>query len=194
MRTATVERKTNETDIRVLVTLDGTGQGSISTGVGFFDHMLQQLARHGRFDLDITCQGDTHIDDHHTVEDVGIVLGEAVRRALGDRAGIARYGHSFAPMDESLVLCALDISGRGFCACDLAFTSEAIGRFATELVPEFFRAFAHNAGITLHVRSVAGWNAHHMAEAAFKALALALRDATRITDPSGDVPSTKGVL
>ena len=193
-RTAAVERKTGETDIRLSLTLEGSGRGTITTGVGFLDHMLHQVARHGRFDLDVACRGDTEIDDHHTVEDVGIVLGQALNQALGDRAGIARYGHSFAPMDESLVLCALDISGRGFCACEITFPTETIGRFATELVPEFFRAVAHNAGITLHLRSLAGWNAHHLAEAAFKAFALALRDATRVTDLSGEVPSTKGVL
>jgi imidazoleglycerol-phosphate dehydratase len=193
-RIASVERRTTETDIRIRLNLDGVGKASISTGVGFLDHMLQQVARHGHFDMDISCTGDTHIDDHHSVEDVGIALGTAVRQALGSCAGIGRYGNAVVPMDESLVLCAVDISGRAYCACEVAFRTETIGRFATELVAEFFRAFSHHAQVTLHVRSLAGWNSHHLAEAAFKALAVALRQATRIIEPGGDVPSTKGSL
>ncbi len=193
-RVATVERKTAETDVRVRLNLDGSGQAQLATGVGFLDHMLHQLARHARFDLEVSCKGDTHIDDHHTVEDVGITLGMAVRNALGTREGIARYGSATAPLDESLVMCALDISGRAFSVCELAFRTEKIGRFDTQLVAEFMRAFAHHALLTVHVRSVSGWNSHHLAEAAFKALALALRDATRIVDAGGGVPSTKGVL
>jgi len=193
-RVASVERKTRETDIRLSVNLDGTGVASIGTGVGFFDHMLEQLARHGRMDLTIACVGDTGVDDHHTVEDVGIALGSAVRSALGSCSGIQRYGQAIVPMDESLVLCALDISGRGFCACDLPFPTPTMGRFAAELVPEFFRAFAHNAQMTIHIRAMAGWNSHHLSEAAFKSLAQALYSATRVAHPDGGVPSTKGAL
>ncbi len=193
-RVAKVERKTAETDVRVRLNLDGAGNAQIVTGVGFFDHMLHQLARHARFDLDVSCAGDTHIDDHHTVEDVGITLGSALKDALGSRAGIARYGSATAPMDESLVQCALDISGRAYSVCELAFRTEKIGRFDTQLVAEFIRALAHQALMTVHIRSISGWNSHHLAEAAFKALALSLREATRIIDPNGSVPSTKGVL
>ena len=193
-RIAVVERRTAETFVRVSLNLDGSGAAQLDTGVGFFDHMLHQLARHSRFDIELICDGDTHIDDHHTVEDVGITLGLALKDALGAREGIARYGTAFAPMDESLVMCALDISGRGYSVCELAFRTEKIGSFDTQLVPEFVRAVAHHALVTVHIRSLAGWNSHHLAEAAFKALALSLRDATRVVDRNGGVPSTKGVL
>jgi imidazoleglycerol-phosphate dehydratase len=193
-RTAEVTRKTRETDVRVRINLDGAGVADVRTGVGFLDHMLDQLARHGGMDLRVECSGDTHVDDHHTVEDVGIAVGTAIRSALADCAGIQRYGHAIVPMDESLVLCALDISGRASFHGDLPFPTPSIGRFAAELVPEFLRALAHNAQITMHVRALAGWNSHHIAEAAFKALAQSLRDATRVVRDDGSVPSTKGVL
>ena len=194
-RRAEIARDTSETSIRLSVMLDGTGQARVATGVGFFDHMLTALARHGMLDLEVAAKGDLHIDFHHTVEDVGIVLGQAVRRALGDKLGIARYGHALVPMDEALAEAALDISGRPFLAWNVAFQRAKIGEFDTELVEEFFRAFAFNAGITLHVTLKAGTNAHHVAEACFKALARALRIAVE-PDPraAGVIPSTKGVL
>ena len=194
-RRAEIARDTSETSIRLSVMLDGTGQARVATGVGFFDHMLTALARHGMLDLEVAAKGDLHIDFHHTVEDVGIVLGQAVRRALGDKRGIARYGHALVPMDEALAEAALDISGRPFLAWNVAFQRAKIGEFDTELVEEFFRAFAFNAGITLHVTLKAGTNAHHVAEACFKALARALRIAVE-PDPraAGVIPSTKGVL
>lgn len=193
-RVATVERTTAETRVEVAVNLDGEDAVEIATGVGFLDHMLHQLARHGGFGLRVRADGDLHIDAHHTVEDVGIVLGQAWRQALGDCRGIARYGHACIPMDEALVLCALDISGRGFSACDLELRTERIGSFDTELVPEFLRAFAHHGGITLHVRSMAGWNSHHIVEAAFKALAVALRTACSRSGGHNAIPSTKGAI
>ena len=193
-RTATTSRKTNETDIEVSVTLDGRGDSEISTGIGFFDHMLTLVARHGLLDLKVTAKGDLHVDDHHTVEDVGIALGKALDQALGDRSGIERYGHAIVPMDEAVVGCAIDISGRGYSACRLEFDTERIGQFSTELAPEFFRALAHNAGITLHVNQLYGSNSHHIAEAAFKAFSRALRDAIAISPRVTGVPSTKGVL
>ena len=194
-RRAEIARDTSETSIRLSVMLDGTGQARVATGVGFFDHMLTALARHGMLDLEVAAKGDLHIDFHHTVEDVGIVLGQAVRRALGDKRGIARYGHALVPMDEALAEAALDISGRPFLAWNVAFQRAKIGEFDTELVEEFCRAFAFNAGITLHVTLKAGTNAHHVAEACFKALARALRIAVE-PDPraAGVIPSTKGVL
>jgi imidazoleglycerol-phosphate dehydratase len=194
-RRAEIARDTSETSIRLSVTLDGTGQARVATGVGFFDHMLTALARHGMLDLEVAAKGDLHIDCHHTVEDVGIVLGQAVRRALGDKRGIARYGHALVPMDEALAEAALDISGRPYLAWNVAFQRPKIGEFDTELVEEFFRALAFNAGITLHVTLKAGTNAHHVAEACFKALARALRMAVE-PDPraAGAIPSTKGVL
>jgi imidazoleglycerol-phosphate dehydratase len=194
MRSAKVERKTNETDVTVEVRLDGDGGFSGKTGVGFFDHMLAHVARHGLLDLEVRASGDLHVDDHHTVEDVGIAFGQALSQALGDRTGIVRYGHSIVPMDEALVLCALDISGRGFSVCELQPAVERIGGFATEMVPEFFRAVAHNAGITLHVRQLAGSNGHHVVEAAFKAFGRALGQAVVQSERVKGVPSTKGVL
>jgi len=195
MRKASIARKTLETEIKVSVNLDGTGSGKISTGIGFFDHMLDQLAKHGGFDLDITAKGDLHIDDHHTVEDTGIALGQAVRQALGDKAGIRRYAASYRPMDETLSRVTVDISGRPFLVWRVTFTSPRIGTFDTELVREFFQAFAQHAGLTLHVETLYGANSHHIAESCFKGLARALYTAFEI-DPRrhGAIPSTKGSL
>lgn len=195
MREGRVERKTAETDIQVRVALDGNGQCEIATGIGFFDHMLEQLGRHGLLDLEVTAKGDLHIDDHHTVEDVGIALGQAVREALGDKRGIQRYGHALAPMDEALTRVALDLSNRPFLVWRVDFPAEKIGGFDSELVREWFQAFAQNAGITLHVETFYGANAHHIAESCFKALARALRAAVEIDPRKADqVPSTKGAL
>jgi imidazoleglycerol-phosphate dehydratase len=195
MRTASVTRKTNETAIEVTVDLDGSGVADIETGVGFFDHMLAQVARHGLVDLKIRASGDHHIDDHHTVEDVGIALGACVRQALGDKRGITRYADVHVPMDEALTRCAIDVSGRPFLVFRSSFRSPKIGSFDTQLVEEWFRAFAINAGLTLHVETLYGSNDHHIAEGCFKALARALAMAVAI-DPrqSGRVPSTKGAL
>ncbi|MCB9958765.1 MAG: imidazoleglycerol-phosphate dehydratase HisB [Rhodospirillaceae bacterium] len=194
-RRATVRRETKETQIRVTVDLDGTGSAQVATGVGFFDHMLDQLSRHGLIDLIVEATGDRHIDDHHTVEDVGITLGQAVARALGDRRGIRRYGEALAPMDETLSRVAIDISGRPFLVWRVAFEKEKIGSFDTDLVREFAQALAINAGMTLHVETFYGVNAHHIAESVFKALARALRAAVE-PDPRRPhaVPSTKGSL
>ena len=195
MRTATIRRETAETKISLTLDLDGSGKGEIGTGVGFLDHMLTLLARHGRFDLTVRCGGDTNVDDHHSVEDVGICLGKALREALGEKRGVRRYGDCALPMDEALILAAVDLSGRGFCACNLTFETEKIGSFDTELVAEFFTALAQNAGLTLHLTQLSGKNSHHIAEAAFKAAARALRAAVAIDpDFSDDVPSTKGLL
>ena len=195
MRTATVARDTKETAITVTVGLDGQGRGTIATGIGFFDHMLDQLSRHSLIDMEVSAKGDLHIDDHHTVEDTGIALGQAIRQALGDRAGIARYADCLLPMDETLTRAALDVSGRPFLVFEVAFPREKIGTFDTELVREFFQAFATNAGITLHVETLHGVNAHHIAESCFKAVARALKAAVAI-DPrqAGQIPSTKGTL
>ncbi|MEJ1156958.1 imidazoleglycerol-phosphate dehydratase HisB [Prosthecomicrobium sp. N25] len=195
MRSATVTRKTRETDITVALDLDGTGRSDIRTGVGFFDHMLDQVARHGMVDLEIRAEGDLHIDQHHTVEDVGIALGQAFRKALGDMRGITRYADVHLPMDEALTRCAIDISGRPYLVFQADFSRPKIGDFDTELVEEWFRAFAMNAGITLHVANLYGSNNHHIAESCFKALARALRTAVAI-DPrrAHEVPSTKGSL
>ena len=195
MRTASIARKTAETDISVSLTLDGTGKASIATGVGFFDHMLELFARHGLFDLEVKAKGDTHIDDHHTVEDVGIALGQAFLKALGNKAGIARYADVHLPMDETLTRCAVDISGRPMLVFRTVFAREKIGTFDTELVREWFQAFATQAGLTLHVETLYGENAHHIAESCFKALARTLRKAVAL-DPreAGRVPSTKGSL
>jgi imidazoleglycerol-phosphate dehydratase len=195
MRIATVSRKTSETDVTVSVNLDGTGQRDISTGVGFYDHMLDQLARHGLFDLQVKTVGDLHIDAHHTVEDTAIALGEAFRKALGDRAGITRYGHALIPMDEVLARVAIDISGRPFLVWKAAFTQSRLGEMDTELVWHVFHSFAQAAGITLHAEILHGQNNHHIAEGLFKALARALRQAVEI-DPRqpGAIPSTKGTL
>ncbi|MFQ5343865.1 MAG: imidazoleglycerol-phosphate dehydratase HisB [Anaerolineae bacterium] len=193
-RQTQVKRKTAETDIRLQLNLDGSGRADIRTGVGFFDHTLTLMAAHGLLDLTINAEGDTHIDDHHTVEDVGIVLGQAIGQALGDKAGIRRYGHAIVPMDEALALVALDCSGRGLLSYDAGFRRDKIGAFDTELVEEFLRAMAHNAGVTLHIRLLAGHNAHHVAEAIFKALGQALRHAVELDPRREGIPSTKGSL
>jgi imidazoleglycerol-phosphate dehydratase len=195
MRTGRIERRTTETEIAVTVNLDGTGAATVSTGVGFFDHMLDQLARHSLIDLDIRAAGDLHIDDHHTVEDVGIALGQALREAVGDKRGIRRYGSCLLPMDDTLVRAALDLSGRPYLVWDVERGAEKIGTFDTELVREFFQGFATHGGVTLHVASLAGFNAHHLAEASFKAVARALREAIEPDPRRADaVPSTKGTL
>lgn len=195
MRSATIERNTTETKISVEVKLDGSGIYDIQTGVGFFDHMLEQLARHSLMDIKIRAVGDTHIDDHHTVEDTGIALGLALVKALGDYKGIRRYGSCLLPMDEALTRAALDLSRRPFLVWNVAFDTPKIGTFDTELVREFFQAFAVNGGITLHVEKLNGFNAHHIAESVFKAVARALRDGIEIDPRKADaVPSTKGVL
>lgn len=195
MRSAEITRTTNETAIKVAVGLDGTGKGEIATGVGFFDHMLDQLARHSLIDMVVQGKGDLHIDDHHTVEDVGIALGQALARALGDKKGIRRYGHFRLAMDDTQVACALDLSARPFLVWNLPFPTQKIGSFDTELVREFFQALSTHGGITLHVDLIHGLNSHHIAEAAFKAVARALREAVE-PDPrmSGVLPSTKGAL
>jgi imidazoleglycerol-phosphate dehydratase len=194
-RRAAITRATSETDIRLTLDLDGTGRAEIATGIGFLDHMLTALARHSLTDLTIAAKGDLHIDDHHTTEDVGIVLGQAVREALGEKRGIRRFGHAIVPMDEALAEAALDISGRPFLAWSVPFARPKIGTFDTELVEEFFRAFAFNAGVTLHVTLKAGSNAHHVAEACFKAVARALRMAVEPDARAlGAIPSTKGAL
>lgn len=195
MRKADRFRKTNETEIRLTVCLDGEGKAQIQSGVGFLDHMLELLARHSGMDLTLTCEGDTRVDDHHSVEDIGIALGEAVREALGDKRGIQRYASLALPMDEALILCALDISGRGGFYPELSFPSQKIGSFDTELVEEFMTAFAVHGGITLHMRQLAGRNSHHIAEGCFKALARALREGVRTDERFRDrIPSTKGIL
>ena len=193
-RAAEVERSTGETSIRLRLALDGAGESSASTGVGFFDHMLDLLARHARMDLDVEATGDLETGTHHTTEDVGIVLGQALDRALGDRSGIARYGDATVPMDEALALCAIDVSGRPYCAFEGAIPEATIGGWETDLVEEFFRAVANNARLTVHVRLLAGTNAHHMIEVSFKSFAQALRRATALDDTVVGVPSTKGVL
>ncbi|SOH92982.1 imidazoleglycerol-phosphate dehydratase [Monaibacterium marinum] len=195
MRSATITRKTAETDITVDINLDGTGRYDNQTGVGFFDHMLDQLARHALIDMTVRCAGDLHIDDHHTVEDVGIALGQALTQAMGDKRGIVRYGSCLLPMDDSLVRAALDLSARPYLVWKVDFPTPAIKTFDTELVREFFQAFATHGGITLHVEKLDGINSHHIAEAAFKAVARALRDALETDPRKGDaIPSTKGML
>lgn len=195
MRTAKITRTTKETEIVVDLALDGTGRAEIATGIGFYDHMLDQLARHSLIDISVRATGDLHIDAHHTVEDVGIALGTAVREALGERRGIARYGHALVPMDETLTRAALDISGRPFLVWKVAFSQARLGEMDSELFEEFFRAFAFAAGITLHVENLYGRNNHHIVESCFKALARALRVAVTIDGRLGDaVPSTKGTL
>ena len=194
-RTATIHRQTKETDITVTLSLDGSGQADVQTGIGFFDHMLDALARHARFDLTVHATGDLHIDAHHTVEDTGIVLGQALAQALGEKRGITRMGHAIVPMDESLALAAVDIGGRGYFVFDGAFSTPHIGQMATALIPHFFESLAHAAKINLHARLLAGANDHHRAEALFKALARALNQAVAI-DPQlrGQIPSTKGSI
>lgn len=195
MRTATITRNTAETKIAVEINLDGTGAYDMATGVGFFDHMLDQLARHSMIDMTIRCEGDTHIDDHHSVEDTGIALGQALTAALGDKAGIRRYGECALPMDDAQIHAALDLSGRPYLVWNVEMPTPKIGAFDTELVREFFQALSNHGGITLHVDQVHGVNSHHIAEAAFKAVARALRMAVE-PDPrsGGAVPSTKGAL
>ncbi len=194
-RTASVSRKTKETEIAVSLDVDGSGRAEIATGVGFFDHMLDQLARHSRIDMQVTAKGDRHIDDHHTVEDTGIALGQALSQALGERRGIVRYASLDLAMDETLTRAAVDVSGRPFLVWNVAFTAPKVGTFDTELVREFFQAFAQHAGITLHVTNHYGANSHHIAETCFKAVARALGDALAIDPRQADaVPSTKGSL
>ena len=193
-RTAQIRRTTRETDIKCTLSIDGSGSGERDTGIGFFDHMLDGFARHGLFDLDLECQGDTYVDGHHTVEDCGIVLGEAVKEALGDKAGIRRFGHSFVPMDDALVLCAVDLSGRPYLSWDASFTADAIGSMDTQLAKEFFYAVSYSAGMNIHIKVISGENDHHIMEAMFKAFARALDMAT-VKDPRIEgVLSTKGSL
>lgn len=196
MRSANIIRETKETKIDLTIDLDGTGRGDIASGIGFFDHMLNLFTAHGRFDMVLNCDGDTEVDGHHSVEDIGIALGQAVQRALGDKKGITRYGTFFLPMDETLVMVSLDISGRPFLVYDAGGAmAPMIGQYDTELTEEFLRAFAFNAGITLHVKVMYGTNSHHKVEAIFKALGHALHDAVRINPETADeIPSTKGVL
>ena len=195
MRNATLNRTTGETDIALSLVIDGTGKSEIDTGCGFLDHMLTLFAKHGRFDLKVTCKGDLYVDGHHTAEDIAITLGTAFKDALGDKAGITRYADIMLPMDEALVVAAIDISGRGYLAYGLDIPSAKVGDFDTELTREFFLAFAQNAGITLHLRQPAGINSHHIIEGAFKAVARCLRKAVAV-DPAlqGEIPSSKGVL
>ena len=195
MRASEMKRATAETDISLALNLDGTGKSEIETGCGFLDHMLTLFARHGRFDLNITCQGDTYVDDHHTAEDIGITLGKAFKEALGDKKGITRYGSTVLPMDESLILSAVDLSGRGYLGYGLEIPTEKVGTFDTELVEEFFLGFIRNAECTLHIRQLAGSNSHHIIEGAFKSVARSLKAAVAIdADFADEIPSTKGVL
>ena len=194
-RTAEVSRDTAETKIKVRLNLDGTGESKLATGIGFFDHMLDQIARHGLIDLDVQCEGDLHIDGHHTVEDVGIAIGQAVRQAVGDKRGLTRYGHSYVPLDEALSRVVVDFSGRPGLVLDAHFTSGMVGAFDTQLIHEFFQGFVNHALVTLHIDNLKGANAHHQAETMFKAFGRALRMALE-RDPrmAGTIPSTKGTL
>jgi len=195
MRKSEISRKTSETDISLKLNLDGQGRSVVRTGCGFMDHMLTLFARHGRFDLEVTATGDTYVDDHHTVEDIGICLGSAFSKALGDMKGIVRYGSIILPMDEALVLCAVDISGRACLVCNLDIPTQKIGTFDSELAEEFLAAFVRSANITLHIKQLDGKNSHHIVEAVFKALAHTLCEAVKINDEYKDeIPSTKGVL
>ncbi len=195
MRTAEINRKTAETDIQLTVDLDGAGASDCRTGCGFLDHMLTLFARHGRIDLNVTCKGDTYVDDHHTAEDVGIALGQAFSKALGEKRGIRRYGDVILPMDEALILAAVDVSGRGGFYGELNIPAQKVGNFDTELCREFWIAFAREAGITLHVRQLAGDNSHHIIEGSFKAVARALAEALSIDSRfASEIPSTKGIL
>lgn len=193
MRTAQIARKTNETDIQLSLNLDGRGESSIESGVGFLDHMLTLLSRHGRMDLELTCHGDTYVDDHHTVEDIGIALGQAFAQALGEMRGVERFGQSLLPMDETLILGAVDLSGRGMLCWDVALPTAKVGTFDTELAKEFWLAFTRKAGCTLHLRKVAGENSHHILEGVFKAAGRSLKQAVALTGDD-DIPSTKGSL
>ncbi len=195
MRTASIDRNTAETKIALQLNLDGTGKSSIKTGVGFLDHMLILFSKHGRFDLTVSCQGDTWVDDHHSVEDIGIALGRAFADALGDKRGITRYGSTILPMDESLILTAVDISGRPYLGYELQIPTQKVGSFDTELVEEFWLGFVRSAGITLHIRRLAGTNSHHIIEGAFKSAGRSLRSAVAIEEAyANEIPSTKGVL
>lgn len=195
MRKAEIVRKTAETDIKLTLNIDGAGKSSISTGCGFMDHMLTLFARHGRFDIDLECKGDTYVDDHHTVEDIGIALGKAFSNALGDKKGVTRYGSMILPMDEALIMTAVDLSGRGCLGYALDIPTEKVGTFDTELVEEFFLGFIRNAECTLHIRQLAGTNSHHIIEGAFKSVARSLKAAVAIDpDFADEIPSTKGVL
>ena len=195
MRVSEMNRKTAETDIWIKLNLDGTGKSDIDTGCGFLDHMLVLFAKHGRFDLNVKCTGDTYVDDHHTVEDIGIVLGDALSNALGDKKGIIRYGNMILPMDEALILSAVDLSGRSHLEYDLDIPTDKVGTFDTELVVEFFLAFVRNAKCTLHIKSLAGRNSHHIIEGAFKSVARSLNTAVSIDKAyENEIPSTKGVL
>lgn len=195
MRTANIERKTAETDIKLSLNLDGTGKSNINSGCGFLDHCLTLFAKHGSFDLDVKCIGDVEVDYHHSVEDIGICLGEAFSRAIGDMRGICRYGNMILPMDEALILCAIDISGRSYLNYDLNIPTQKVGDFDTELAWEFFIAFTRKANITLHLKQLDGKNSHHIIEGSFKAFARALKEAVKIDETKKDeIPSTKGVL
>ena len=195
MRTAKIDRQTAETNIALALNLDGSGKSEIQTGCGFLDHMLTLFAKHGRFDLSICCKGDTYVDDHHTVEDIGICLGQAFSNALSDKKGIRRYGNMVLPMDEALILSAVDLSGRGYLGLALQIPTEKVGTFDTELVEEFWLAFIRNTQCTLHIRQLAGSNSHHIIEGAFKSVARSLKEAVSIDDAFADeIPSTKGVL
>ena len=195
MRCAEINRKTNETDIRLSLNLDGVGKSEIDSGVGFLDHMLTLFARHGRFDLTLKCDGDTYVDDHHSAEDIGISLGQAFSRALGDKRGIVRYGSFILPMDESLILTAVDISGRAHLNYDLHIPTQKVGTFDTELVEEFFLGFVRNANLTLHIKQLEGKNSHHIIEGAFKSFGRTMKQAVAIDEAFRDeIPSTKGVL
>ena len=195
MRTAEISRRTAETDIKLKLNIDGKGESVIKTGCGFFDHMLTLFAKHGRFDLEVECTGDTYVDYHHTVEDIGIVLGKAFCQALGEKRGIVRYGNFILPMDESLIMSAVDISGRAYLGYALNIPTQKVGDFDTELVEEFFIAFCNNAGLNLHIRQLAGSNSHHIIEGTFKSVARSLKAAVAIDEAfSDEIPSTKGVL
>jgi len=195
MRTADINRKTAETDIVLRLNLDGSGRSEINTGVGFLDHMLTLFAKHGRFDLILTCNGDTEVDDHHTAEDIGIALGEAFSKALGDKKGICRYGNIILPMDEALILAATDLSGRDYLGYGLEIPAQKVGTFDTELVEEFFLAFVRKAGVTLHIKMLSGKNSHHIIEGIFKAFGRIMNEATAIDEKYKDeIPSTKGML
>ena len=194
VRKAEINRQTGETTISVAIDLDGTGRSQIDTGIGFFDHMLRSFSKHGFFDLEVKADGDLVVDCHHTIEDTGIVLGEAIRKALGDKRGITRYGHCILPMDETLVMCAIDLSGRPYLGFDAVFTVDKLGGFDTEMVKEFFYAVSYSCGMNLHIKLLDGKNNHHMIEAIFKAFARALDMATRFDERVEDVPSTKGII